>query len=115
MIKTMTAASAAIIVALAPTANAVHTSGMNGLCPNARNLANYIINTYPGVQSIGGVRPDSRPDHPSGHAIDIMIGNNMNLGDSIAADIQNQSANFGVSYIIWRAPAHYDHIHVTVF
>jgi hypothetical protein len=93
---------------------AIPTVGMGGLVPNARVLAAYIIATYPGVQSIGGVRADALPDHPSGHAIDIMIGSDMGLGDAINADIQSQSGRFGVSYTMWRVANHFNHVHVTV-
>lgn len=97
-----------------PQAHAVPLVGGGGLCPNASNLAHYVIATYPGVQSIGGVRADRLPDHPSGHAIDIMV-NDMALGDTIAADIRAQSGRFGVSYVLWRVSDHFNHIHVTVF
>lgn len=93
---------------------AIPTVGMNGLVPNARTLAAYIISTYPGVQSIGGVRADPLPDHPSGHAIDIMIGSDMALGDAINADVQSQAERFGVSYTMWRVANHFNHVHVTV-
>ncbi|MCX8528271.1 MAG: hypothetical protein ORN20_09060 [Candidatus Nanopelagicales bacterium] len=93
---------------------AIPTVGMGGLVPNARVLAAYIIATYPGVQSIGGVRADALPDHPSGHAIDIMIGSDMGLGDAINADVQSQSGRFGVSYTMWRVANHFNHVHVTV-
>jgi hypothetical protein len=86
---------------------------MGGLVPNARSLAAYIIATYPGVRSIGGVRADPLPDHPSGRAIDIML-DDMALGDVILADIHSQAARFGVDYTLWRVAAHFDHIHVTV-
>ena len=92
----------------------VPTVGMGGLVPNARALAAYIINTYPGVQSIGGVRSDPLPDHPSGHAIDIMTGPDMALGDAINADIQSQAGRFGVVYTMWRVANHFNHVHVTV-
>ena len=87
--------------------------GTAGLRANAANLAQYIANTYPGVQSIGGVRPDRLPDHPSGRAIDIMV-SNMGLGDTIAADIRSQAGRFNVSYVLWRVANHFDHIHVSV-
>ena len=93
---------------------AVPTVGMGGVVPNARALAAYIINTYPGVQSIGGVRSDPLPDHPSGHAIDIMIGSDMGLGDAINADVQGQAGRFGVVYTMWRVANHFNHVHVTV-
>ena len=93
---------------------AIPTVGMGGLVPNARTLAAYIISTFPGVQSIGGVRADPLPDHPSGHAIDIMIGSDMALGDAINADVQSQAERFGVSYTMWRVANHFNHVHVTV-
>ena len=93
---------------------AIPTVGMRGLVPNARALAAYIIATYPGVQSIGGVRADWLPDHPSGRALDIMTGSDMSLGDAINADVQSQTGRFGVAYTMWRVANHFDHIHVTV-
>lgn len=113
MIKRLTAAATAAIIT-APVAVAVPIVGGNGLCPNAWALADYVRNTYPGVQSIGGVRSDALPDHPSGHAIDIMVGGNTGLGNQINADIKGQSGRFGVRYILWQTTAHYDHVHVSV-
>lgn len=99
----------------AATANAYPAMiGTAGLRANAANLAQYIANTYPGVSSIGGVRPDRLPDHPSGRAIDIMIGANMGLGDAIAADIRSQFSRFNISYVLWRVPNHYNHVHISV-
>lgn len=117
MIKRVGGFLTAVTIALvnAPVAQAVPMVGVSGVCPNASALASYIASTYPGVQSIGGIRPDRLPDHPSGHALDIMIGSNMGLGDSIAADIQSQSQRFGVKYILWRVKDHFNHVHVTVF
>jgi hypothetical protein len=104
----------ASVVAALGLAPPVPTVGMGGLVPNARSLAAYIMATYPGVTSIGGVRSDPLPDHPSGHAIDIMIGSDMGLGDAINADVQSQGGRFGVSYTMWRVAHHFDHVHVTV-
>lgn len=106
--------TAGLVASSSATATAVPLVGGSGLCPNAWALEQYIQDTYPGVQSIGGVRADSRPDHPSGHALDIMIGSNMGLGDAINADVQSQSGRFGVKYTMWRVPAHFNHVHVTV-
>lgn len=92
----------------------IPTVGMSGLVPNARNVVAYVLATYPGVQSIGGVRADPIPDHPSGHAVDIMTGSNMALGDAINADLQSQAGTFGVVYTMWRVANHFNHVHVTV-
>jgi len=117
-LKSVLGASVAIAsssVTTQPKANAVPLVGGNGMCPNAWALTNYIRSNYPGVLSIGGVRPDPLPDHPSGHAIDIMVGGNTALGNQIHSDIMSQKGNFGVKYTLWQVAAHYDHIHVTVF
>jgi peptidoglycan DL-endopeptidase CwlO len=105
--------SAAVMAALGPI-GPIPTVGMNGLVPNARMLVAYIMATFPGVQSIGGVRADRLPDHPSGHAVDIMIGSDMGLGDAINADLQSQAGRFGVVYTMWRVADHFNHVHVTV-
>jgi hypothetical protein len=108
------AAVIATAVVLAPTAQAVPIVGGQGLTPNAAALADYVRNAYPGVQSIGGVRSDPYPDHPSGRAIDVMVGGNTALGNQIYADIQSQSGRFGVSYMLWQTAGHFDHLHITV-
>ena len=109
------AAVIATAVVLAPSAQAVPIVGGGGLTPNAWALANYIQANYPGVQSIGGVRADPYPDHPSGRAIDIMVGGNTALGNTIYADIMANPGRWGISYAMWLTdPAHQDHIHVSV-
>ena len=114
MIRRLTAATAAAVL-VAPTAGAVPIVGGNGLVPNAWNLAQYIQSAYPSVQSIGGVRSDPYPDHPSGRAIDIMVGADTALGDAIYADLNGNLGHWGIQYIMWQTDAaHADHIHVTV-
>ena len=108
------AAVLATAVVLAPSAQAVPIVGGGGLTPNAWALANYIQANYPGVQSIGGVRQDPWPDHPSGKAIDVMVGGNTALGNQIYADIMGNPGRFGISYALWQTSAHFDHIHFTV-
>lgn len=105
--------TAAVTAALGPIAP-IPTVGMTGLVPNAKVIVDYIMATYPGVKSIGGVRADRLPDHPSGHAVDIMIGSDMGLGDEIRADLESQAARFGIAYTMWRVASHFDHVHVTV-
>lgn len=114
MVKTLCTVGAVAAIALAPSANAVPLVGGNGLCPNAWALYNYISATYPGVYSIGGVRADALPDHPSGHALDLMV-NDMGVGDMVASDVRSQSGRFGVKYVLWRVANHFNHVHVTVF
>ena len=110
------AAVLATAVVLAPSAQAVPIVGGQGLTPNAAALADYVRANYPGVLSIGGIRPcDAIGEHCSGRAIDIMVGGNTALGNTIYADIMGNPGRFGISYTIWQSDsAHWDHLHVSV-
>lgn len=88
---------------------------------------------FPEVKTIGGVRDDSLADHPSGRAIDAMVGDNeqgKQVGDRIAQFFIDHSEELNVDYLIWqqriwdgdwstmtsqgdRSRDHYDHVHVT--
>lgn len=111
------AAVAAVCVAVmkAPAAQAVPEFGMAGVTPNARAVADYVSANYPGVLSIGGVRPcDSVGEHCRGVAIDVMVGGNTALGNAIAADLRGNPSRFGIRYILWGVVNHGDHLHVSV-
>ncbi|MCV7420444.1 glycoside hydrolase [Mycobacterium yunnanensis] len=101
-----------------------------GLQPNTILTARAVSAQFPQIAEIDGVRPDSKPWHPSGLAIDIMIPNpespeGIALGDQIRAFAMSNSARFGIQDVIWRGtystPAgpqasgygHYDHVHIT--
>lgn len=101
-----------------------------GLQPNTILAARAVSAQFPQIAEIDGVRPDSKPWHPSGLAIDIMIPNpespeGIALGDQILAFAMSNSARFGIQDVIWRGvyntPAgpqasgygHYDHVHIT--
>lgn len=103
-----------------------------GLTQNAMKVLAAVKASFPGMNSIGGVRPDSIPDHPSGRAIDFMT-TNKGYGDAIANMIIARSGELNISYIIWyqriwmpgkgwstmsnRGSAtanHMDHVHVSV-
>lgn len=109
-----------------------------GLRPNALTVLNAVRAAYPQITTIGGVRADSLPDHPSGRALDFHIpnygsGSGIALGDAIVAFLRRNAGSLGVTYIIWRqriyniggtshmlpnrggtTANHYDHVHVTV-
>ncbi|WP_313676578.1 hypothetical protein [Mycolicibacterium sp.] len=88
---------------------------------------------FPQIRDMIGVRPDPKPWHPSGRAIDIMVPNpgsdeGIALGDAILAFAMKNADKFGVQDVIWRGtyhtPAngpsgsgygHYDHVHITTF
>lgn len=86
---------------------------------------------FPEIHTMIGVRPDPKPWHPNGLALDIMIPNpgssaGIALGNEILAYAMGNAARFGVQDVIWRGtyytPAngpsgsgygHYDHVHIT--
>lgn len=113
--------------------------GLAGLTANARLVLNGVTSAFPQITDIIGVRPDSLPDHPSGHAIDFMIpdpfsSSGIALGDDVVALVQAHAGDWHVEYLIyrqriwfpssgWRAMEdrgsptanHMDHVHVTVY
>jgi hypothetical protein len=87
---------------------------------------------FPQIRNIIGVRPDSKPWHPSGRAIDIMIpdagsDSGIALGNAIRDFALSNAGDLGIMDVIWRGtyytPAgpsgsgygHYDHVHITTF
>jgi hypothetical protein len=86
---------------------------------------------FPQIRNAIGVRPDARPWHPNGLAIDLMIPNpgsseGIALGDSILSFVMDNAGRFGVQDVIWRGTyytpgggaggsgyGHYDHVHIT--
>lgn len=112
-----------------------------GLTPNALRALNAIRKEFPEITTIGGVRPDSLPDHPSGLALDFMIPDPTSatgeaLGNDIASYLREHASDLGVEYVIWQQEIwnvrrdaegwrsmadrgsvtanHRDHVHVTV-
>jgi hypothetical protein len=113
-----------------PEALPVGVASEAGMQPNTILAARAISARFPQIAEIDGVRPDSKPWHPSGLAIDIMIPNpespeGIALGDEIRAYALANAARFGLQDVIWRGtystPAgpqatgygHYDHVHIT--
>lgn len=113
-----------------PEALPVGVASEAGLQPTTIMAARAVSAQFPQISDIDGVRPDSKPWHPSGLAIDIMIPNpespeGIALGDQILAFAMSNPARFGIQDVIWRGtyytPAgpqgsgygHYDHVHIT--
>lgn len=101
-----------------------------GLQANTIVAARAVSARFPQIADIDGVRPDSKPWHPSGLAIDIMIPNpsspeGIALGDEVLAFAMSNAARFGLQDVIWRGTyytpsgpqasgyGHYDHVHIT--
>lgn len=122
---------AAAVMDIPEAALPVGVANEAGLQPNAILAARAVSAQFPQIGEIGGVRPDSKPWHPSGLAIDIMIPNSgspegIALGDQIMAFAMANAGRFGLQDVIWRGtyytPAgpqasgygHFDHVHITV-
>lgn len=116
------------------------SSGLTGLVSNARDVVLAVRSDFPAIRTIYGTRPDPLPDHPSGHAVDLMLPNggaDADYGWQVARYLQAHAQELGISYVIyhqhiwsvarsgegWRAMAdrggatanHMDHVHVTVY
>ena len=113
-----------------PEALPVGVASEAGLQANTIVAARAISARFPVIADIDGVRPDSKPWHPNGLAIDIMIPNSESpegiaLGDEILAFVLSNASRFDLQDAIWRGTyytpggpqasgyGHYDHVHVT--
>jgi hypothetical protein len=120
----------AAAIAEIPEALPVGVASEAGLQPNTVLAARAVSAQFPQISAIDGVRPDSKPWHPSGLAIDIMIPNpespeGIALGNEILSFAMSNAGRFGLQDVIWRGtyytPAgpqasgygHYDHVHIT--
>lgn len=103
-----------------------------GLTQNSLRVLAAVKYSFPGMTNIGGVRPDSMPDHPSGRALDFMT-SDRGYGDAIANLLISRAGELNIDYIIWRqriwmprsgwkamsdrgsfTANHMDHVHVSV-
>lgn len=103
------------IAGLAPNstaASSVTWAEADHLKANVRAARDFIFANWPDVTTIGGWRPsDPYPDHPSGHALDVMMTNNgtaatgdrKSLGNSVAMWFMANPGVFGLQYVIWYA------------
>lgn len=113
-----------------PEALPVGVANETGLQRNTVYVARAISMRYPQIAEIGGVRPDSKPWHPSGLAIDVMIPNpsspeGIALGNEIRDFVLSNAGRFALQDVIWRGTyytpsgpqasgyGHFDHVHVT--
>ena len=113
-----------------------------GLKPNAIKVHRAVRANFPQITSIGGVRRDPLPDHPSGRALDLMIpsyksASGKALGQKIALWAKANARSLGINYVIWNqhiwnikrdkegwrymadrggdSANHKNHVHITVF
>lgn len=117
-------------------------SGLTTLQPETKTLLLRVHAQFPQITTFYGVRPDPLPDHPSGHALDVMLPNYTSasgkaLGHEIANWARANAKSLDIEYVIydqhiwnilrdsegWRYMAdrgsdsanHKNHVHITVF
>ncbi|MFI5426143.1 SH3 domain-containing protein [Aeromicrobium sp. UC242_57] len=104
----------------------------SGLLPDTIKVHRAVCAKFPSIVSYGGVA--GRGEHATGHSLDIIVSSD--LGNEIAAFLQENRAELGIEYLIWRQriwrPAtsaswrgmssrggatanHMDHVHVTTY
>ncbi|GAB3019552.1 hypothetical protein [Mycobacterium bourgelatii] len=87
-----------------------------GLQSNTVRARRIISALFPEVGEIGGARQDSKPWHPRGLALDIMIPGwntpqGKALGDQINSFIRSNAGILGSDYTMWQVPDHFNHVH----
>lgn len=103
-----------LFMTVVPVAHATRTPDESMLQPDTIDLLHHVEEAFPEVPDIGGWRPDRIPDHPSGRALDIMVYGDMELGDRIAADLNEHQGEYHIRYILWRVSNHFNHVHACV-
>jgi hypothetical protein len=92
--------------AAAPGTVARITNSAGSVKPAAQAAANVLASNVPGVDgiTIGGTRASAADPHghPSGLALDYMVGSNAGLGDAIVEYHRAHWDELGVEYIIWQ-------------
>ncbi len=108
------------------------SSSERGLRPDTIKVHRAVCAKFPSIVRYGGV--SGRGEHATGQALDIMVSGE--VGNQVAAFLQEHRAELGIEYLIWRQriwrPAtsgawrgmsdrgsatanHMDHVHVTTY
>ena len=122
---------AAAYVDQGPRALPVGVASERGLQVKTILVERSVSAAFPQIHTMIGVRPDSKPWHPNGMALDIMIPNSgssegIALGNAIRDYAMDNAGRFGVQDVIWRGTyytpgagasgsgyGHFDHVHIT--
>ncbi|SES79740.1 LysM peptidoglycan-binding domain-containing protein [Geodermatophilus poikilotrophus] len=100
------APAAAPALAAAPAATARITNSAGSVAPQVQAAADRVVSEVPGADSItiGGTRASAADPngHPSGLALDYMVGSDAALGDAIVAFHVAHWDELGVEYVIWE-------------
>ncbi|GAB3365587.1 LysM peptidoglycan-binding domain-containing protein [Modestobacter lapidis] len=94
----------ALPVAAVTTAVARISNSAGNVRPHVQAAADAVVSSVPGLGTIGGTRVSAADPggHPSGLALDYMVGVNAALGDAVAQHHIAHWDELGVDYIIWQ-------------
>lgn len=103
---TVTNAMPGLMPGIAPSGLPEGFASPSHLTPLAEQLNRIVSAQFPQIGQTGGIggwrANDPFPDHPSGRALDIMVGNNRALGEQINQFLQANAAQLGIQYTLWQ-------------
>ncbi|MDS1115293.1 transglycosylase SLT domain-containing protein [Gordonia westfalica] len=88
--------------AVVPGARLAPAPGEGGLKPIGQLMKRLIHALWPSIKEIGGYRQDSYPEHPSGRALDVMVGSDKKTGDQVNAWAHANHPKFPLTHSIWQ-------------
>ncbi len=97
--------AAAEKAAAGPADCGLDTSGLGGVTKAARAAAGFFGCRFGEPTMYGVAGRGGASDHPSGRAVDFMVGRA--TGDALAACALENMDTFGISYVIWRQRINY--------
>lgn len=81
--------------------------GEGGLKPIGVLMKRLIHRIWPSIKEIGGYRQDAYPEHPSGRALDVMVGVGNPIGDQVNDWAHGNHGQFPLIHSIWKQAMHY--------
>ncbi|QHD84416.1 tape measure protein [Gordonia sp. JH63] len=88
--------------AVTPGARLAPAPGEGGLRPIGQLMKRLIHALWPSIKTIGGYRQDAYPEHPSGRALDVMVGSDKKTGDQVNAWAHANHPKFPLTHSIWQ-------------
>ncbi|MGW6035291.1 hypothetical protein ACWFOS_16695 [Gordonia terrae] len=88
--------------AVTPGARLAPSPGEGGLRPIGQLMKRLIHALWPSIKTIGGYRQDAYPEHPSGRALDVMVGSDKKTGDQVNAWAHANHPKFPLTHSIWQ-------------
>ena len=78
------------------------TPGEGGLQDIAKLAKRLIHRIWPSITTIGGYRQDAYPEHPSGRALDVMVGVGNPIGDEVTSWALANDAVLPLQHALWK-------------